>query len=228
MARRSYDQYCAYARALDIVGERWTLLVIRELLLGPRRFSDLLDGLPGIGPNLLTARLKLLLQEGVIQRTKLPPPAASAVYELTELGQELERGMVGVGRWGLRFLGKRRRTDTVTFSGMINGMRLTFDPDKAADVNETYEFRVGKNMAWAQIRDGHLSLGLGPADNPDVVISCDFKSFVALALGELDPESALADGRLSVEGDVEAARRAGEILALPPEYTAAGGQATSR
>src|SRR5712691_3728539 len=98
--RRSYNQYCALARALDVVGERWTLLLVRELLLGPRRYKDLLDGLPGIGTNLLADRLKHLEDAGMIRRVVLPPPAGSAVYELTELGRRLEPAVFELGRWG--------------------------------------------------------------------------------------------------------------------------------
>ncbi len=104
MSKRSYNQYCAVARALDIVGERWTLLVVRELLSGPKRFKDLLAGLPGIGTNLLTARLKDLEGYRVVRRTILPPPAGSKVYELTELGRSLEPVVAALGQWGLEFL----------------------------------------------------------------------------------------------------------------------------
>ena len=104
MSKRRYNQYCAVARALDIVGERWTLLIVRELLSGPKRFKDLLVGLPGIGTNLLTARLKDLEGYGVVRRTILPPPAGSKVYELTELGRSLEPVIAALGQWGLEFL----------------------------------------------------------------------------------------------------------------------------
>ena len=113
MSKRSYNQYCAVARALDIVGERWTLLVVRELLTGPKRFKDLLEGLPGIGTNLLAARLKDLEGYGVVHRTTLPPPAGSKVYELTELGSSLELVVAALGRWGLEFLGAPDQEDDV-------------------------------------------------------------------------------------------------------------------
>jgi DNA-binding HxlR family transcriptional regulator len=101
-ARRKYDQGCGSAHALDLIGDRWALLVVRELLLGPKRFTDLRDGLPGIGPNVLSQRLKELEEVGVLRRHVLPPPAASAVYELTEWGRELEDVLVQLGRWGAR------------------------------------------------------------------------------------------------------------------------------
>src|SRR5262249_19104128 len=101
---RSYRQYCAVARGLDVVGERWTLLIVRGLLVGPKRYKDLLDGLPGIGTNLLAARLKELEKVGVVRRTVLPPPAGSTVYELTESGQALEPVVMALGRWGVRLM----------------------------------------------------------------------------------------------------------------------------
>src|SRR2546423_9041183 len=100
--RRKYDQGCGSAHALDLIGDRWALLVVRELVLGPKRFSDLRAGLPGIGPNVLSQRLKELEQVGVLRRRVLPPPAASTVYELTEWGAELEDVLVRLGRWGAR------------------------------------------------------------------------------------------------------------------------------
>src|SRR5262245_63048394 len=108
---RSYRQYCAVARGLDVVGERWTLLIVRDLLVGPKRYTDLLDGLPGIGTNLLAARLRELEQGGVVRRTVLPPPAGSTVYELTEVGRALEPVVMALGRWGVRFLDNPREGD---------------------------------------------------------------------------------------------------------------------
>src|SRR5262245_29493848 len=104
MTYRSYNQFCALAYALDVVGERWTLLIIRELLAGPRRFKDLLDGLPEISTNLLSERLKCLEHQGILCRRVLPPPAGSAVYALTPLGQALENAVLELGKWGSQFL----------------------------------------------------------------------------------------------------------------------------
>src|SRR5919108_5579459 len=103
MARRSYGQFCALAGSLDLLGERWSLLIVRELLLGPRRYKDLLANLPGIGTGLLAARLKHLERSGIVQRATLPPPAGTPVYELTEAGRELEPVLLGFNRWGLKW-----------------------------------------------------------------------------------------------------------------------------
>src|ERR671933_2557575 len=107
MTSRSYDQFCGVARALDLVGERCALLIVRDLILGPKRFTDLRRGLPGIGTNVLAARLKELERAGVVRRRTLPPPAASAVYELTDYGRELEEILLAFGRWGARTMGQR-------------------------------------------------------------------------------------------------------------------------
>src|SRR5438093_5029966 len=107
MPQRSYGQYCPLAKTLDLVGERWTLLLVRELALGPRRFTDLQTNLPGIGTSMLSSRLKHLEQHGIAERTRLPPPAASAVYELTTHGLGLWRALLPLVRWGTRLLGER-------------------------------------------------------------------------------------------------------------------------
>src|SRR5215472_15520916 len=109
--KRSYDDPCGVARALDVVGERWSLLIVRELLLGPKRFTDLLEGLPGIPPSLLSARLKQMQAAEVIAKEVLPPPAASTVYLLTAAGAELETAVLALGRWGVQFGRKPRPTD---------------------------------------------------------------------------------------------------------------------
>src|SRR5437763_15979991 len=108
MTRRSYSQYCAVARGLDVIGDRWMLLIVRDLLLGPKRYTDLLDGLPGIGTNLLALRLREMEQAGLVERAVLPPPVGSAVYQLTAAGRALAPVMVSLGRWGARFLGEPR------------------------------------------------------------------------------------------------------------------------
>src|ERR671923_662341 len=111
--KRSYDQWCAVARALDIVGERWTMLIVRDLLVGPKRYTDLLAGLPGIGTNLLAQRLRELEDRGLVERSALPPPAGATVYRLTETGAALEPVVHALGRWGFQFLGLPKPTDAM-------------------------------------------------------------------------------------------------------------------
>src|SRR5215212_1502533 len=121
--KRSYGQYCTVARALDVVGERWTLLLVRELSTGPKRFKDLVGGLPGIGTNLLAARLKTLEQQGIVQRATLPPPAGSNVYELTGLGRSLEPVIVALSRWGAKLLDAPHEDDDLRAGWAAVAMR---------------------------------------------------------------------------------------------------------
>src|SRR5260370_31204980 len=141
-SRRSYDQYCAIARGLDVIGERWTLLLIRDLLLGPRRYSDLLTGMPGIGTNLLADRLRELEAAGLLERAVLPPPAGSTVYQLTEAGKNLEPVVISLGRWGSQFLGSPKKTDIMVPRAYFVAMRGVYNPQAAAGLTQTYEVRI--------------------------------------------------------------------------------------
>src|SRR5207253_6396119 len=138
MAKRSYGQYCALARAFDVVGERWTPLLLRELAMGPRRFADLLEGLPGLGPSLLVQRLRELEVEGVVAKAYLPPPAARHVYELTDEGRELAEALVPLARWGVRRLGRPREGEAFSFSWMLLFLRATADTEAAHGVHDVY------------------------------------------------------------------------------------------
>src|SRR3712207_1892188 len=138
MKSRSYNQYCGLAYALDVVGERWTLLIVRELIAGPRRFKDLMDGLPGISTNLLAERLKNLEQQTVIRRRVLPPPAGSTVYELTALGQSLEKTLLELGKWGSQFVPESREGATVLRAGSYAlTLKTFFRPERAQGIDET-------------------------------------------------------------------------------------------
>ena len=152
MAKRAYGQYCGFARALEIVGERWGLLIIRDLLVGPKRFTDLRRGLPRIPSNILSDRLKELEDAGVVQRRVLPRPAGSIVYELTEHGGDLEEAVLALGRWGARSLGDPRPGEIITVDSVIMAMRTTFRPDAAKDLRASYELRLGDVILNMQIR----------------------------------------------------------------------------
>jgi DNA-binding HxlR family transcriptional regulator len=204
---RSYDQYCAVARGLDVIGDRWTLLLVRDLLLGPKRYKDLLDGLPGIGTNLLADRLRELEGAGVIERTVLPPPAGSTVYVLTEAGQALEPALVALGRWGARFLGAPRKTDAMVPRAYFVAMRGVFNPDVAAGVTESYEVRVGDLVFEARVADGRLATREGQASNPDVVMTMSVETLNDLMFQLISPAAALAKGRVDVKGDRRAFER---------------------
>ncbi len=206
MAKRSYGQYCALARALDVLGDRWVLLIVRELLTGPKRFKELLGALPGIGPNLLTTRLRELEGQGVLQRGALPPPAASAVYELTERGRSLDRVMLEMARWGSSLLGPWSGEEYFNPEWCVLALNVLFHPEQARGLHEEYEFTVNGVTFHARVTDGTLQSALGPARDPVVKVTADAPTFFSLARG-LDPANSEAVDRLKVEGDPEALQR---------------------
>ena len=203
---RTYDQYCPVARALELVGERWTLLVARELLLGPRRFTDLMTGLPGISANVLAGRLKDLEEEGMVARRTLPPPAASAVYELTPDAAGLVSVLAAMAEWGMTMLGEPRAHDEVRGEWMVLGLAVTAP---APDVGNgtTYELHIDGEVLHVQVRDGNLRPHHGPADDPDAVLTMDATALADLAAGRLEVDDALVAGRVTVDGNEDAARR---------------------
>jgi DNA-binding HxlR family transcriptional regulator len=214
LARRSYDQYCAVARALDVVGERWTLLVIRELLPGPKRYKDLLEGLPGIGTNLLAARLRDLEAAGAIQRRMLPPPAGAAVYELTDSGRELESVVLDLARWGLKRMEQPRRRESFRPDWYGVAMCAAFRPHSAKGVRETYECRIGTDVFHLRVNDGSAEVGQGSAPSPDLIVKADFKSLHAVVSGQVPPIEAIESGRVEIQGDPAALQRCVEIFGL--------------
>jgi DNA-binding HxlR family transcriptional regulator len=203
MTSRTYGQYCALAKALDAVGERWTLLIVRELLQGPRRYTDLLDGIPGIATDMLAARLRDLEGRDLVQRRKLRAPAASSVYELTELGLGLGPAVVSLATWGMQLLGARRGEE-FRAHWMSLPMRTMFRPDRARGVRLSVEFRLGRGRFHVVVDDGRLETGEGPAEFPDVVIRTTVPALAAIARGDLDANQAAASGKADVEGSPEA------------------------
>jgi DNA-binding HxlR family transcriptional regulator len=203
---RTYDHYCPVARALELVGERWTLLVARELLLGPRRFTDLMAGLPGVSANVLASRLKDLEQEGMVARRTLPPPAASAVYELTDHAAGLVSVLAAMADWGMTMLGEPRPDDEVRGEWIVLGLAVT---SSAPDVRDgtTYELHIDGEVLRVEVRDRNLQPHRGPADDPDAVLRLDATTVADLALGRLEVDDALSTGRVTMERDEEAARR---------------------
>jgi DNA-binding HxlR family transcriptional regulator len=206
----TYEQYCPVARALEIVGERWTLLVARELMLGPRRFTDLMDGLPGISPNVLASRLKDLESAGLVSKRTLPPPAASSVYELTNQALGLARVLAAMADWGMTMLGRPRKGDEVRGEWTVLGIAVTTPVPDLDDA--TYELHVDGDVLYVAVRDGRLQPGHGPATDPAAVITVRATTLADLALGRLDLDAALARGRIMLAGDQAAARRLLEAL----------------
>ncbi len=216
MKNRSYNQYCGLAYALDIVGERWTLLIVRELIAGPRRFTDLVEGLPGISTNLLSERLKELEQQGMIRRRTLPPPAASSVYELTALGQALEKTLLELGRWGSQFVPASAEGATLLHvSSYALTLKTFFRPEQARGLNETYELHIDNEVLQVQIRDGEIHLQQGEALKADVVFHTDMPSYLGLLSREIEPDEAIEKGLIRIEGEAEALGRFLKVCGLP-------------
>ena len=216
MTGRSYDQFCGLAKALDVLGERWTLLVVRELLLGPQRYSDLLEGLPGIGTNLLAARLKALEAHGLVERRKLPAPAASTVYELTERGRQLETSVIALARWGLDLLTDPGEDEHFRAAWLVTGMRAAFHPELAEGVRRTYRLTVDGQSFSARIADGEIEVQAGAGPPADVEVTLDGQTLKLIASGKLSAEDAIADGRVTIDrGTTEEAVGLAALLAQP-------------
>ncbi|MGH9190229.1 MAG: winged helix-turn-helix transcriptional regulator [Acidimicrobiales bacterium] len=217
MAKRSYRHQCSLAQALDVIGERWTLLVVHELLVGPHRYKDLLDALPGIGSKILAARLRTLEDAGVVTRRVLPPPAGSTVYELTESGEALRPAVASLFQWGSTLPSPTTgRGQASIHCGMFGIQHVLFQPDRARGVRETYEFRIDDEVYHLEVNDGRATTHVGPAPRADATFSMDADTFWDLGYGELAPTDALAAGRGAVSGDPEAAERCLEMLGLAP------------
>ena len=223
MQRRSYDQYCAVAKALDVIGERWTLLILRDLVhLGPRRFSDLKEGLPGIGANLLTERLRHLEREDIVRRRRLEPPARGVVYELTELGAGLEPMIIELGRWGGNFMGERRAGDVFFATGHVSAIRATFRSDDARGIRARYEFQLDGEVFHVHLDDGRVEARPGPSGDPDLVIETDVNTSIELMLRQLPPGNAVRSGAARLTGgDLRAFEQAIDLLAWVPRYAGA-------
>ncbi|MGW7075025.1 winged helix-turn-helix transcriptional regulator [Streptomyces sp. NPDC054866] len=216
---RSYDQSCPAARALDVVGGRWSLLIVRELLLGPRRYTDLVAGLPGIGPNVLAERLRALRDAGILSQAKLPPPAPSAVYELTELGAAMRPVLDELTRWGMHLPTSPRPGDTFRLSWVLGCLRASFRPEQAGGVRETYEFRVDGDTFHLRVDDGVLDIRHGSATDAVCAITTDLGTFLAVGARLVDIEDAVARGLAQLEGELAAAARVITILGAHPEAT---------
>lgn len=209
---RSYNQYCPLARALDVIGERWTLLIVRELLSGPKRFKDLQDALVGIGTNLLSTRLKNAESNDLITKTKLPPPAVATVYELTERGRKLEETLLALVRWGIPlFASAKKPKEYFMPHWLLQGMLSTFNPSAAGRVSETYEFHVDAEVFHIRVRGGQANGDMGKGYDPDLIWVSDSESFMSLAFHLLTPQQAIKKG-LVQSGDRKTLERVLQIF----------------
>lgn len=217
MKSRSYNQYCGLAYALDVVGERWTLLIVRELIAGPRRFKDLMDGLPGISTNLLAERLKSLEQQGILSRRVLPPPAGSTVYELTALGRGLERTLLELGKWGSQFVPHSMEGATVLRLGSYAlTIKTFFRPERALELDETYALHIDNEILQVRIKDAEIHVQQGETGAAGAAFYTDLPTYLALLSGQMPPDEAISRGLVRVEGDPGALRRFLDICGMPP------------
>jgi DNA-binding HxlR family transcriptional regulator/putative sterol carrier protein len=200
MATRTYGQHCGLARALELVGERWALLIVRDLIPGAKRFTDLRRGLPRIPTNVLSARLKELERDGIVDRRVLPRPSGAVVYELTDYGRELERIVLPLVRWGAKSLGPPCADATVNPSAMVVGMRALFRADAVADLRARYELHLDDAVIHLDVDHGALEAGEGPLPEPDLTIDTDLALAEVLG-GELEPAEAVASGAVRLTGD---------------------------
>jgi DNA-binding HxlR family transcriptional regulator len=206
-AMRTYAEYCAIARSLDLLGHRWTLLIVRDLMLGPQRYTDLQAGLPGIGTDILTARLRTLEAEGLVRRRELPPPAPASVYELTEAGRRLGPLIRALGEVGLALLDTPAPGEAINAGPVVMSLNLTFRPDALPDLTETYGLDIDGRAFTVAVDRGTVNTERGAPASAVATFTTDARTLVGLVRGEATPGEAVASGALDVEGDSAALER---------------------
>jgi DNA-binding HxlR family transcriptional regulator len=211
---RSYDEYCAVAKSLDLVGDRWTLLIVRELALRGRcRYTDLRNGLPGIATNLLADRLRELERAGVLAREDAPPPIATTLFHLTPRGEELRPVLAGLFRWGLPLMTEQQPDDAVRSHWLAGALEQTLTDHSPEQPPIDIELRTGDQPIVIQTSDGAIRATLGAASDPDATLTGEPRPIMGLLLGLLEPETARAAG-VRFEGDPKVLDR---IRGGPPE-----------
>jgi DNA-binding HxlR family transcriptional regulator/putative sterol carrier protein len=211
---RTYGDGCGIAHGLDLVGERWALLVVRELLLGPKRYTDLRKGLPNASPNVLSERLRELERAGVVKRDKLPPPAGSRVYELTDWGRELEGIVISLGRWATRSPWQPRDAP-IGVDSIVLALRALFDPDAAKGLRARYELRLGEDRFRIEVADDEIEVARGGADRADATIDTDPTTLDAVLWDGRPLTDALRSGEIRIEGDTAAVERLIGLFPMP-------------
>jgi DNA-binding HxlR family transcriptional regulator/putative sterol carrier protein len=214
VGRRKYDDGCAIAQALDVVGERWALLVVRELVLGPKRFTDLLAGLHGVSSDVLTQRLRDLSEAGVVRRRRLAPPASSWVYELTEWGAELEEIILELAHWVHKSPLMRYDLPLGADSLMLS-LKTRFDPPAADGVDATVAMHLGEAHFRVRIGGGQLAIERGDADSADAIFDTDEATLLWLLSPDGSVDEALASGQLRLTGDKAVAQEFKGLFPMP-------------
>src|SRR5215207_586090 len=211
---RTYGDGCGIAHALDVVGERWALLVVRELLLGPKRFTDLRGGLPHVSPDVLAQRLRELEESAIVRRGTLPPPAGSRIYELTERGRELEPVVIALGRFGS--VAPFPPGDAqIGVDAVVIALKSLFAPSAADGLDASYELRFGEQRFHVRVSDGRLDVAREGADAPDATIETDPGTLATVLWHGHELDEARRSGSLSIEGDGAAVARFVGLFPFP-------------
>jgi DNA-binding HxlR family transcriptional regulator len=213
--KRTYGDACGIARALDVIGERWAILVVRELLLGPKRFTDLRAGLPRLGPDILSQRLRELEEAGVVRRDQLPPPAGSRVYRLTDWGRELEPVVLGLGRWGSRAPFPNGH-ESLGVDAFMLALKTLYDPTRADGlIGTTYEVRLSGQPFEVRPTDAQLGVSHGTPSDPVAIVQASPATLQAILWHGSSLDDALEAGELAIEGDRTAAERLLGLFPIP-------------
>ncbi|HMG26077.1 MAG TPA: winged helix-turn-helix transcriptional regulator [Acidimicrobiia bacterium] len=212
---RGYGQYCGLARALDLVGGRWALLVVRDLLTGPKRFSELQEGLHGIPTNVLTSRLRELEEAGIVERRVQAHPGGGVAYALTDYGLELEKPVLGLGFWGAKSMGSPCEGEFISVDSLALALRGAFRPEQARGPERLYELRIDGKPLRILVKGGRVSAPASSTEEPDVVIDAEPGAMSALLSGALPLEAAVGSGGVRVEGDRAEAERFVEMFRFP-------------
>jgi DNA-binding HxlR family transcriptional regulator len=224
--KRSYDDPCGVARALDAVGERWALLVVRELLHGPKRFTALSGALPGISQNVLSQRLRELEQAGVVRRRAFGPPASTRGYELTQRGYELEPVLLALARWGSRIPlgpgGSDGPSAELSTDALVLALRTTFDPEIADGTQARIELRLGDDCFHAEIEQGQFRITRGAAGQPDATLRTNASTLRAVVFGGRPVADAEHYGDLQIDGNRQAATNFTRCFPRPATEQATG------
>lgn len=214
MSRRTYEQYCALAKALDVVGERWTLLIVRELFAGPQRFSDLLQTLPGIGNGLLATRLREMQESGLIEVTELLPPAPARVYQLTAQGRQLDEAVTALGRWGADLLAAPGAMLHEHPLWVLQTLAASTRRSQGDSPSLNVDIELDGQRHHLRIRSGRAMAGRGPHHEPQACITTTSETLYQLSKGQRSMAEALAEGQLEMSGKQEVAVQALQILIL--------------
>ncbi len=220
MNKRSYHQTCGIARALDVVGERWTLLIVRDLLPGPQRFTDLIQGLPGLSPHLLSTRLKALETADIVCRRELPPPSAAVIWELTDAGIALEPVLEALVRWGARFRDDTAPEDLRRVRWALWALGAFEIAPTAASVGDVWEFRTEDGIYTVEVSPDGFDVSQAPISQPTMTLDADSETVWALAAGRLSLTDAERNEQVEITGDRQAAKRAINTIAKLQPFVA--------